>query len=145
ETENTLQATDTQIVSPAIINETRFQYIRSASNGNPLNTVPQINVQSAFVGGGATSGINSDTQNRFELQNITYWNKGKHALKIGGRARETTDSSESNATFNGSYSFGSRLQPGCTPTAQNTCNITPLQAYQITLMGQSQGLSIPAI
>jgi Carboxypeptidase regulatory-like domain len=145
ETENTLQVTDTQTVSPTIINETRFQYIRTVSNGSPLNTVPQINVQSAFVGGGATSGVNSDTQNRYELQNITYWNKGKHALKFGGRARQTTDDTASNAIFNGDYSFGSRSLPGCTPTALNNCVITPLQAYQITLMGQSQGLTIPAI
>ena len=145
ETENTLQVTDTQTVSPTIINETRFQYIRAVSNGNPLNTVPAVNVQQAFVGGGATSGVNSDTQNRYELQNITYLNKGKHALKIGGRARQTTDETASNASFNGSYSFGSRPLPGCTPTPTNNCLLTPLQAYQITLMGQSQGLAFPAI
>ncbi|HEY2545488.1 MAG TPA: carboxypeptidase regulatory-like domain-containing protein [Candidatus Acidoferrum sp.] len=144
-TENTLQVTDTQTVSPTIINETRFQYIREASNGNPLNTIPAINVQAAFVGGGATSGLNTDTQNRYELQNITYLTKGKHSLKIGGRARQTIDDTASNASFNGAYSFGSRSLPGCTPTAQNNCVITPLQAYQITLMGQSQGLTIPAI
>ncbi len=145
ETENTLQATDTQTVSPTTINETRFQYIRDSTNGTPFNTLPEINVQAGFTGGGATSGINIDTQNRYELQNITYLNKGKHAWKIGGRVRETTDSTASNASFNGSYSFGSRQLPGCVPTSTDNCVITPLQAYQITLMGQANNESIPAI
>ncbi len=60
----------------------------------------------SFVSGGNTSGINSDTQSRYELQNITYITKGKHALKIGGRLRDTMDMSSSNASFNGAYSFG---------------------------------------
>ncbi len=145
ETENTLQATDTQTISPTTINETRFQYLRDSTNGTPLNTLPQINVEAGFVGGGSTSGINTDTQNHYELQNITYINKGKHAWKIGGRARETTDYSASNASFNGSYFFGSRTQPNCTPTATDNCVITPLEAYQITLMGQFLNESISTI
>ncbi|MGB2655812.1 MAG: carboxypeptidase regulatory-like domain-containing protein [Candidatus Acidiferrum sp.] len=145
ETENTLQATDTQTISPTTINETRFQYLRDATNGTPLNTLPQIDVEAGFTGGGSTSGINTDTQNHYELQNITYINKGKHAWKIGGRARETTDYSASNASFNGSYFFGSRSLPGCVPTSTDSCVITPLEAYQITLMGQSLNESISQI
>ncbi len=133
-TESTLQATDTQIVSPSIINEVRFQYVRESVTGTPAFTTPQINVSQAFVSGGATSGTNSDTQNRYELQNIVYINRGKNAWKIGGRLRDTTDSTASNNTFNGAYSFGARLLPGCVPTATDNCEITPLQAYQITLM-----------
>ncbi|HMD06543.1 MAG TPA: carboxypeptidase regulatory-like domain-containing protein [Candidatus Acidoferrum sp.] len=148
--ENTLQVTDTQTVSPTIINETRFQYIRESNNGNPLTTTPEISVPGAFVSGGNTSGINTDTQNRYELQNITYITKGKHALKIGGRLRDTIDSSASNASFNGAYSFGSRVNPtvlGCNvPNPPTTCpTISGIDAYQITLMGLSQGLTIPAI
>ncbi|MGB6835910.1 MAG: carboxypeptidase regulatory-like domain-containing protein [Candidatus Acidiferrum sp.] len=145
ETENTLQATDTQTVSPTIINETRFQYIRDSTNGTPFNTLPAINVEAGFLGGGSTSGINTDTQNRYELQNITYLNKGKHAWKIGARVRETTDDTASNASFNGSYFFGSRALPGCVPTTTDNCVITPLQAYQITLMGLANSESISAI
>ncbi|MGC1482489.1 MAG: carboxypeptidase regulatory-like domain-containing protein [Candidatus Acidiferrum sp.] len=139
ETENTLQATDTQTISPTTINETRFQFIRSSTSGTPLNTLPAINVEAGFTGGGATSGINTDAQNRYELQNITYLNKGKHAWKIGARVRETTDESASNASFNGSYFFGSRFQPSCVPTTTDNCIITPLQAYQITLQALATG------
>src|SRR6202049_2881276 len=38
ETEQTLQVSDTQILSPKIINETRFQFIRETSDQTPLST-----------------------------------------------------------------------------------------------------------
>ena len=133
EKESTLQATDTQTIGPSIINEIRFQYIHQSSKGSPLSLVPEINVPGGFVGGGSASGTNTDTQNRYELTNIVYLNHGKHAWKIGGRGRDTTDSSASNSTFNGIYSFGARPAPNCTPTATNTCILTPLQEYQAVL------------
>jgi Carboxypeptidase regulatory-like domain len=145
-TENTLQVTDTQTVSPTTINETRFQYIHELATGTPLNTTPEVSVPGAFVSGGSTSGINSDIQNRYELQNITYINKGKHSVKIGGRLRDTTDVNSSNASFNGEYSFGSRVDPtvtGCDiPDPPTSCpTISGLEAYQITLMNLAQGLT----
>jgi hypothetical protein len=149
-TEHTLQLTDTQTISPTMINETRFQYIRSTVNGNPLTTTPAISVAGAFNGGGSTSGKSSATQDRYELQDITYITHGKHSWKIGGRLRDTTDRSSSDASFNGAYSFGSRVDPtvtGCNvPTPPSTCpTISGINAYQITLMGLSQGLTIPQI
>jgi hypothetical protein len=143
-TENTLQVTDTQTVSPTTINETRFQFIHELATGTPLTNAPEINVPGAFVSGGNTSGINSDIQNRYELQNITYLNKGKHAWKIGGRLRDTTDVNSSNASFNGAYSFGSRVDPtvsGCdVPNPPTTCpTISGIEAYQITLQALASG------
>lgn len=144
ETENTLQATDTQTIGPTMINEVRFQYIREASNGSPALVAPAISVPGAFVSGGSTSGVNSDTQNRYELQNILYLNKGKHAWKFGGRGRDTTDSTASNASFNGAYSFGTRVdptQPGCNvATPPSTCpTISGIAAYQIMLEALASG------
>jgi len=132
-TEHTFQITDTQVLGPRTINETRFQYIHQERDQNPLNTTPTISIQGAFATGGNSGGVNLDAQNRYELQNITYFNVGKHAFKYGGRLRATTDDYSSNAGFNGTYVFGSRPQPNCTPTAANNCQITGLQAYVITL------------
>jgi len=145
-TENTLQAIDTQTIGASTINETRFQYLRDNATGTPLSLLPEVNVEGAFTGGGSTSGTNSDMQNHYELQNITYYNHGKHAWKIGGRFRDTTDTNASNASFNGAYTFGSRIDPtvaGCdVPTPPTTCpTLSGLSAYQITLMGQAQGLT----
>jgi len=145
-TEHTLQLTDTQVISPRTINETRFQYIHQDNNQNPLNTTPAISIQGAFGTGGNGSGISLDTQNRYELQNITYFNVGKHAIKYGGRLRATRDNYLSNAGFNGAYVFGSRVDPtvtGCNvPKPPSSCPvISSLQAYVLTL--QDQAANVP--
>jgi Carboxypeptidase regulatory-like domain len=145
DSESTLQVSDTQTLSPRWINETRFQYVHEVANQNPLSTAPQVSVTGAFSDGGNTTGINNDTQNRYELQDETYLTFGRHALKIGGRLRSTLDDNSTNQTFNGEYSFGKRLLPGCTVTATTDCQLTPLEAYQITLQGQAAGLPFAQI
>jgi len=143
-TEHTFQMTDTQVLGPRTINEIRFQYIHGKQNQNPLNSIPTISIQGANTAGGSSGGTSLDTQNRYELQNITYFNVGKHALKYGGRLRATTDDYLSNAQFNGMYLFGSRPDPrvsGCNvPSPPSTCpQLTGLQAYQIMLQATSSG------
>ncbi len=145
DSESTLQVSDTQTLSPRTINETRLQYIHEVADQSPIATSPTITVTGGFASGGASTGINDDTQNRYELQNETYRTLGKHSLKFGGRLRATTDENSTNALFNGQYSFGKRQLPGCVPTVADTCEITPLEAYQITLQGQAQGLPFAAI
>src|SRR5580700_3729458 len=135
DSENTVQINDTQTLSPRTINETRFQFIHEVANQGPVSTTPMVSVTSAFANGGNATGTNDDTQNRYELQNETYMNFGKHSLKYGGRLRATTDDNLTNANFNGEYSFGKRLLPGCVPTTVDNCEITPLEAYQITVKG----------
>ncbi len=105
ETEHTLQVSDTQIFGANIVNETHFQYERDISNDTPQSTLPTINVQGYFNGGGNSSGILTDTQNHYEFQNYTSIVHGKHMLKFGGRLREMTDNSGSASQFNGSYTF----------------------------------------
>src|SRR6266852_5113784 len=68
-TEHTVQISDTQILGPKIVNETRFQYLRKNSGQTPLSTLPSINVQGAFSGGGSNAGAQTDRQNHYELQN----------------------------------------------------------------------------
>ena len=145
DSENTFQVSDTQTINPRTINETRLQYIHEVANQNPFSTLPQVSVTGGFSSGGNTTGTNDDTQNRYELQNETFLTLGTHALKIGGRLRATMDDNSTNQTFNGEYSFGKRALPGCIPTATNNCEITPLQAYQITLQGQAAGLPFARI
>jgi hypothetical protein len=145
DSESTLQVSDTQTLSPRTINETRFQYIHEVANQTPINTAPQVTVTGAFSSGGNITGVNDDTQNRYELQNETYMTLGKNSLKYGGRLRATTDNNSTNDAFNGEYSFGKRELPGCIPTAADNCEITPLEAYQITLRGQAAGLPFAQI
>src|SRR6266702_2335099 len=50
--ETTVQVVDTQILSPRVINETRFEYQREVATETALNTSPTIQVQGNFTGGG---------------------------------------------------------------------------------------------
>jgi hypothetical protein len=143
-TEHTVQISDTQVLSARTINETRFQFVHEEANQNPLSGAPTIQIQGAFVSGGSSSGLDHDTQNRYELQNITYMNFGKHAIKYGGRLRVTEEENASNGKFNGVYSFGSRLNPSsacAVPNPPSTCQISGIQAFQITLQDIAAGNS----
>jgi hypothetical protein len=123
ETEQTVQISDTQVISPTIINETRFQYIRDSSHQLPLSTDPTLNVLGAFTGGGSPEGRSVSNQDSYELQNYTSISKGRHLMKFGGRLRGTLLSSTADSLFNGEYTFPS------------------LNAYQITENGIAQGLT----
>ena len=122
-TEQTVQISDTQIISPNIVNETRFQYIRDSDNQSPLSLDPTLVVQGAFTGGGSSQGFVVGNQDHYELQNYTSITHGKHFIKFGGRLRGTLYSSTQNSGFNGSYNFSS------------------LDAYQITENGIAEGLT----
>ncbi len=94
--ENTLQVSDTQILSARLINETRFEYIRDRDNQTPLFTTPTITVQGAFTGGGNNEGTIRDAQDHYELQNYTTAALGTHAIRFGARLRAVRDANELN-------------------------------------------------
>jgi len=147
ETEQTLQVSDTQILSPKIINETRFQFIRETTNQTPISTTPTVNVQAAFINGGSALGTVQNVLDRYEFQNYASMALGKHFLKFGVRLRVNRDSTVETSNFNGDFTFGSRQNPGCPPNATPaTCPfISGLQAYQIMEQGLAAGLTFPQI
>jgi len=146
ESENTVQITDTQTVNPTTINEIRFQYIHDNTLTTPVVTTTNVNVGGAFNGVGSGGGAVSDIQNHYEVQDILYKTFTKHSLKFGGRVRSFTDNNSTLATFNGTFTFGTESQFGCTSTPQIPCpTATPIQVYQDTVEGLSLGLTIPEI
>ncbi len=100
-TEQTLQISDTQVLSPSVVNETRFQYIRDRNNQTAQNLLPTISVQGAFTDGGNSMGNVTDNADHYELQNYTSIVHGKHFMKFGGRLRATRDANFANSNFNG--------------------------------------------
>lgn len=111
ETSNTgheLRLTETAILNPKTVNETRFQYEINRRNQIGDNSIPTINVSGAFIGGGAQIGTNFNNRNSFELQNYTTTSVGKesqHALKFGVRVRGITIKDRSESNFGGTFSF----------------------------------------
>ncbi len=119
--EENVQVSDTQILSPKLINETRLQYIRSHNQQRSLDFSPTILVPGSFTGGGNRLGTTASDTNRYELQNYTSASHGNHFMKFGGRLRAVTLANQSTGNFNGSYTFSS------------------LDAYRITQMGIQTG------
>jgi hypothetical protein len=104
-TNQTVQTADTMLVGAAI-NETRFQFYRSASQAVANTTGPAIQVLGSFNGGGSPVGQTFDTQNSYELQNYTSMVQGRHSWRFGVRLRGQTDDSVSPQNFNGTFTFG---------------------------------------
>ncbi|WP_348263338.1 carboxypeptidase regulatory-like domain-containing protein [Telmatobacter sp. DSM 110680] len=105
--ENSLQISDTQVLSANAVNETRFQYIRAHDSQIAQNLDPTVSVQGAFTGGGNNAGVVRDNQDRFELENDTTEAKGAHAIEFGARLRLSRDANFSTSGFNGNYIYSS--------------------------------------
>ncbi len=138
-TNQTVQAADTVIIGQAV-NETRFQYYRSASQSIANTAGPEIQVLQSFSEGGATLGHSSDTQNFYELQNYTSFAKGKHAWRFGVRLRGQMDDNVSPQNFNGTFTFAGSLAPVLNaqnqPVPNSLAPISSIESYQRTLLLQ---------
>ena len=138
ETEQTLQISDSQILSPKMVNETRFQFQRENTHQLPFSTATAIQVQGGFTGGGSSQGDVRTTQNNYELQNYTSIAHGKHFIKFGGRFRALNASTSSNPNFNGTFVFS--------PVNSGGTTVDALSAYQSAAQGncsQSGSVSCP--
>jgi len=141
-TEQNVQLTETAIINKKIVNETRFQFEHEISDSNANNSIPTINVQDAFIGGGSQVGLAANTRNQIELGNNTSIALGNHALKFGGRLRYEHISDFSPANFGGTWVFSG----GSVPQLDASNNIvtdptthlpvpvllTSIQRYQLT-------------
>jgi hypothetical protein len=105
--EHTIQLTETAVLSPSVINETRFQFIHRRNDQTGDNSLPTIRVLDAFNGGGSQIGISFNNEDRYELQNYTTYAFGKHSLKAGGRLRAVRINDVSRNNFGGTFTFTS--------------------------------------
>jgi hypothetical protein len=144
-TNQTVQAADT-VVLGAAINETRFQFYRSATQSIANSLTPALLVLGSFNGGGSSAGRTFDTQNSYELQNYTSMVHGAHAWRFGIRLRGQTDDSVSPQNFNGAFTFGGGLAPVLNAQNQPVLDasgqpllapITSIERYRRTLLFQN--------
>lgn len=64
----TLQLRDNAILNLRVVNEARFQYIRTRLSQEPNSTSPTILVQGSFSGGGSPTQTTRDNQDQYEFQ-----------------------------------------------------------------------------
>lgn len=110
-TDQSLQLTETAVLSQRVVNETRFQYSRRNYQQRGDDTQPVINVLDAFIGGGASVGLASTDEDRFELQNYTTFVLGRQTFKAGARLRHVSITDILPSNFGGTYTFAGGVAP----------------------------------
>ncbi len=144
-----LTVTETSILNPKIVDETRFQYTRSWTSSLG-NQIPGVNVSGAFVTGGNGIGDTHDRSHHFELTNVASVAHGVHTIRFGVRARREGDQSNQPTGFNGSFTFLGGTAPQLSATNQVVLDangnpvetfLTSLQSYVQTLQLMQAGLN----
>jgi hypothetical protein len=147
--ENSVQVTETAVLSPKAINETRFQFMHTNLSNTGNNTIPVVSVQDAFTGGGPQIGNSGNNQNRWELTNITTYTHGTQTFRWGGKLRQSFDNDISVNNFGGAFTFlggtGPQLDANNQAITGTSIDITALERYRRTLLFEQLGLSGPAI
>ena len=143
--EQTVQATETAVISPTMINESRFQFMHSTTGDVAQSSAPTINVTDAFTNGGVSVGNSRNVDNKAEFTNAITITHGTHTYKLGGRLRQSFNDDTSLNGFNGSFIFlggtGPELDANNQPIPGTELQLTALQVYQRTLLGEQLGLT----
>lgn len=144
-----VQVTETAVLSTSVVNETRFQYFHPTSVAQANLPGYALQVLGSFNGGGNPIGRTTDGQNNFEVQNNTSVVRGLHAIRFGVRLRATTQTNTSPQNYGGTYTFSGWLAPQVDanfrpildPSGQPVmANISSIESYRRTLYYQGAGL-----
>src|SRR5687767_11288634 len=120
-TNQNIQVTETAVLNPTTINETRFQFTHGRNEQIGNNSVPALDVSGSFSSGGLQVGHSTNVRTSCELNNFTAKQKGTHAIKFGGRIRHISIDDTNEGNFGGSWTFTGGF------------GLTSIQRYQLTL------------
>jgi hypothetical protein len=116
--------TDNYVLSPSLVNQTRFQLSRltpgvTASGGrrpvvlitldDPLPASDPDRRSGTLVAGSSTSGATDRRESRVQGQEILSWVQGTHSLKFGGDVQYISSTFIDLSDVSGTYSFSNAL------------------------------------
>jgi hypothetical protein len=113
-TSNEIRLTETMIINPKTVNETRFQFEINDNERVGDNSIPSISVNNAFNGGGAQIGLSYSKSKRWEFQNYVTTSLGKnleHPIKFGVRVRGISLEDRSESGYGGAFTFAGVRDP----------------------------------
>jgi len=143
--EQGIQLTETAIINKTIVNETRFSFERQQTQQNADNSIPTINVQDAFIGGGSQIGNTHSTTHDWEVTNNTSFAMRNHSLKVGARLRGVNIDQFSPQNFGGTYTFfGGGVGPVLDANEQpsgGTELVTSIERFRRTQVFVADGLN----
>jgi len=121
--DETIQVSDTQVLTDKIINETRGEWERETSNSTPLNLGTGVNVSGNFSAFGTGGTATKSTQTHYELQNYTSIQLTRNFVRLGGRLRTNSVTNSNlinpNNSTAGSLSYLYLLDPCTDSTITN--------------------------
>ena len=135
----TVQATETAVLSSSTVNETRFQFWRPANLAEANTPGYAVQVLGAFNGGGNPIGRATDTQDNYEFQDNTSIVKGAHSWRFGVRLRGTMETSVAPQNFAGTFTFSGGVAPALDGSGALT-DISSIESYRRTLAFLQMGL-----
>ncbi|HEY3579263.1 MAG TPA: carboxypeptidase-like regulatory domain-containing protein, partial [Pyrinomonadaceae bacterium] len=142
-----LQLIETAVLSPTMINETRFQYLHSRALQSGNNSIPTITVQDSFISGGSQIGRAEAREDRWELQNYSTLTTGLHVVRFGARVRGVRITDVSPQNFGGTFVFSGGIAPQLDANNKIVLDtngnpvlapITSLDRYRRTLLFQGR-------
>lgn len=148
--EHQLQLTETAVLSPTVINETRFQFTNRSRDQEAGNIAPALVVLSSFNGGGSQIFGAFNRERRWTLENYTTMTRGRHILRFGIFLRRTSITDISPLNFNGTYTFAGGQAPLLNAANQVVLDangnpiivsINSLERFRRTVLFQQQGLT----
>ncbi len=80
--ERHLTMSDRFSFSPNLLNQFQFTFEHNFDRTTNITNAPQINVQGAFISGGANAAQYS-TENNFDFRDVTSWTHGAHTIQAG--------------------------------------------------------------
>lgn len=142
-TEHVVRVTHNSVISPTVVNESRFQFITRSDRELSENDAPTIQVLDSFTGGGANIGDAFADERQFEFFNSTSVVRGQHTIKFGGRLRHFNVENSSPSNFSGTFTFTSLEQyrdtildlPGAVPTQFSIAGGDPVASVKQTDLG----------
>ncbi len=152
---HTVQITETAVLNTASVNELRFQFINNRRDTRGIDPTTAVNVQEAFINGGAQVGETFTEETRFDLHNITTVIRNNHTIRFGGRLRGVHLNSVYQNNFGGTFIFAGGFAPEIQFDANNQvitdgngnpflgpiAPITSIERYRRTILLQSQGFT----
>ena len=153
--ENAVEATETAVLSPRVVNETHFQFRHQNYTQEAADSEPAIIVSNSFNGGGSATGLHDYIHHHYEVQNYTSVAAGQHSWKFGIRLRAVDIQDTAQQNFNGTYTFGGAYAPvlnsdnspqvpgivcQANSPAQGCATISSIEQYRRTLLFRNLGL-----
>jgi hypothetical protein len=145
-----LQLSETAVINSALATETRLLYSKSRSQQYGDTALPAINVDGSFSAGDNQVGNTFNHYRRYDVQNVSTWVRGTHAVRFGVRIVNSSVTDNSPSNFGGTFTFlgiGSApaLDSNNQPIPDTSIQISSLEQYRRTLLFEKMGYPLTTI